>query len=586
MFGGSVTRRIVLAGGAATAVGGGACFGSSPGRSVTVADVRSVRGISVDDDVEILHVEAFARPDDGGAAAYVRSTTRPEHPGRLQTADGAWWVLADSVVVPQMFGAIADGRHDCRKSLTDAIATAVALGRSMRPARGEYRLSADPVEAWCLNIPSNAVLNLEDGPVFKADDRLSSWKRVVSMTRASDVKIHGILKVDGNVENIASDNNEHMHGVFVFDCANLVIDAIEAHNCRGDNVFIGGTEDSVGSVNIKIGSIRASVAGRKNLVLGNCRQVDIDTAWLDNRQGGARLHGGATGDTDGHCLDVEPDVFSGKVENGASINRLTCLGSGLDFSAGISAAAADAWTLRIGELTASISPRSGVPAWLQYGITIIARRILLTGLDGVDAQSCVLYAGRLIVEDFTIGGERPGDAILLISQVGGHRPNVRFDRCRVVNTATGGVGIENRDSNLAIGAFTPSTSSIALWNRGLSPDRALTTVTKIEVAMLDTVGDPHGLGYAMLSTKNGANSPRLVIGRLRHRDARRPPIDHVLHFGPGTAAGGEIGEFDSATRIPLRGAGQGASELARLVTPAAPPLPKRLTKPGAWGPSA
>ena len=553
MIGAPVSRRIVLAGATATVVGSGTCLGSSPPGSLTVANLQGACGLLVDDDIESLHVEAFAQQDDGGAATYLRTPARPEHPGRLQTADGAWWVLADRVVTPQMFGAIADGRHDCRKSVTDAIATAAALGRPMRPSRGEYRLSADTVEAWCLSIPSNAILDLQEGPVFKAEDQLSSWKRVVSMTHASDVRIHGTLKVDGNVGNIASDNNEHMHGVFIFDCTNLVVDAIEAHNCRGDNVFIGGTEDSVGSANIKIGSIRASVAGRKNLVLGNCCEVNIDSAWLDNREGGARLHGGAPGDTDGHCLDVEPDEFSGRVENGASINRLTCFGSGLDFSAGVSAAAADAWTLHIGELLASISPRSGVPAWLQYGITIIARRIVLTGLDGTDAQSCVLYSGRLAVEDFTIGGGRPRDAILLISQVGGHQPKVRFGRCIIVNTALAGVGIENRDSNLGIGNYTPTTSSIALWNRGLSSDRALTTVTRIEVATLDAVGDPRGLGYAMLSTKNGAITPRLVIGHIRHRDSRRPPIHHVLHFGPEAAAGGDVGQFESASGIPLLG---------------------------------
>jgi hypothetical protein len=546
-----VTRRIILAGATATVAGGAACFAPPPAKSLTVANLQVARALSVNASVDSLQVEAFARPGDGGSASYRRAPGRPGHPGRLQTADGAWWVLADSVITPQMFGAIADGRHDCRVSVSDAMAAAVALGRPMRPARGEYQLSQDPTGAYCISVPSNVVLDLQEGPVFKAQNRLISWKRVVSIARVSNVRIHGTLKADGNVSNIATDNNEHMHGVFIFDCTDVVIDAIESHNCRGDNVFIGGTQDSIGSRNIRIGSIRASNAGRKNLVLGNCRDVEIEDVWLDNRVGGARLYGGETGDTDGHCLDVEPDDFSGKVANGASINRLTCFGSGLDFSAGITAASADAWTLRVGELVASISPRSGVPAWLQYGITIIAGRVLLSGLSGAEAQSSILYAGRLVVEDFTITGERPGDSILLISQVGGHQPKVRFGKCTVVNAARGGVGIENRDSDVEIVDFVPSTTSIALWNRGLSPDRALTATTRIEVATLDAVGDPHGSGYALLSTKNGANTPRLVIGRLRHRDPRRPPIDHVLHFGPGAATGGEVGNFDGATGIPL-----------------------------------
>lgn len=51
----------------------------------------------------------YTEAGDGGGALYKRVGTEPGHPGKFQSADGAWWELASTTVTPQMFGAKGDG---------------------------------------------------------------------------------------------------------------------------------------------------------------------------------------------------------------------------------------------------------------------------------------------------------------------------------------------------------------------------------------------------------------------------------------------------------------------------------------------
>lgn len=52
-----------------------------------------------------LNTSGYTLPGDLGAARYCRVAAQPAHAGKLQTADGAWWELAEWSVAPQMFGA-------------------------------------------------------------------------------------------------------------------------------------------------------------------------------------------------------------------------------------------------------------------------------------------------------------------------------------------------------------------------------------------------------------------------------------------------------------------------------------------------
>ncbi|MER8548333.1 hypothetical protein NKH41_21795 [Mesorhizobium sp. M1169] len=69
----------------------------------------------------VLHVGGYAAARDGGAACYRRVLSEPNHAGKVQSQDGAWWEIIGDVVTPQMFGAKADGLADDTPSIQAAI---------------------------------------------------------------------------------------------------------------------------------------------------------------------------------------------------------------------------------------------------------------------------------------------------------------------------------------------------------------------------------------------------------------------------------------------------------------------------------
>lgn len=64
---------------------------------------------SLPTDAGYLRTAGFATPGDHGGALYKRAGTQPTHAGKFQSADGAWWEIAEPIVTPQMFGATTTG---------------------------------------------------------------------------------------------------------------------------------------------------------------------------------------------------------------------------------------------------------------------------------------------------------------------------------------------------------------------------------------------------------------------------------------------------------------------------------------------
>ena len=62
--------------------------------------------------VQSLRLAGYYAAGDGGGATYRRAASEPAHEGKLQTAGGAWWELAETRISPLMFGALGDGASD------------------------------------------------------------------------------------------------------------------------------------------------------------------------------------------------------------------------------------------------------------------------------------------------------------------------------------------------------------------------------------------------------------------------------------------------------------------------------------------
>lgn len=436
-----------------------------------------------------------------------------------------------------------------------AIKRVLDAGRPLRIPQGQtYVIEYDPASdigggdySYALKVPDNAVIFCDGGTIKLADDA-PDWCRVVTFEGADNVRVYGTLKVDGNAANVAV-GNEHMHGVFLFDTTNFYIEAIDARNCFGDNVYIGGTDNTRGSCDGYIGRIIGITAGRKNLVGQAFDNVHIGSAWLDNTLGGSTVTGATPDTTDGDCLDIEPDSFDGSVKNRMSIGQLYTKGAGNDFTAGTSAAQADAMIVNIGSWVCDIVPRSGVPWHTHYGLTLNVDDWRVSGITATSATAELYYATRLNVGRLDIAGARADAGTpYFLASYNLAAPLINIDNLTITGSGT---GFENRNGIVTIGRYRARTGGIAFWNRTLSSTAGITSELSIDVLDMANVGDPSGAGYGLLVSQDGAINQVCRIGHIRFRDTRTPKLNYIGFVGAGSSPGLTLGTLDNDTSVAL-----------------------------------
>ncbi len=113
-----------------------------------------------------LQTAGYYVAGDGGGALYRRVAIEPTHAGKIQSADGAWWELAEGVVNIKVLGAKADSigtgtGTDNSPVLHNAILCAIALKKNVYVPAGQYRLASRVVyDKSSLNADSSSVPNI------------------------------------------------------------------------------------------------------------------------------------------------------------------------------------------------------------------------------------------------------------------------------------------------------------------------------------------------------------------------------------------------------------------------------------------
>lgn len=494
----------------------------------------------------------FVLPGVGGTLSFSGTTFN----GTAGT--GRFIAVDQSVADVAKFGALGDGVTDDGPALRRALLAAKPVDWSS----GTYLVGDDPASifidggsvtryGYCLSVPSGSVWKMHRNATIKRAAGAKSWNRVVSINGKTNVEIQGTLRIDANVAGVDVDNNEHMHGLFIFDSSNVRIDAVESLNARGDNVFIGGTDQDTVSSHVHIGTLYAKTAGRKNLVFQHFDNIRIDSAYLDNSAGGATVYSGTADSTDKHSLDVEPDSFDGSKYHRASIGNLTTYSSGSDFTAGTTAAQADKCIIDIGTLNhthvnATYSGSTPVPAWTHYGCTVRIGQATWSGV-GESASFEIIYQARLLVGKATVecASGSFGDMPMLIASSSDLQPEVSFDELNFTNT-TGG-GVEVRDAIFRVGTFKARTAGTSLWCRAFTATSQ--TFMDVHVGDLDLLdcGGQVSPGYAVLFQTDGSSNATLAtFGRVKHQDTRGTKLNEIFYIDTGAASNVTIGEINNA----------------------------------------
>ena len=113
--------------------------------------------------VSYIRTAGYYSAGDGGGALYKRVASEPIHAGKVTSADGAWWELAENVINIKTLGAKADSSGsgtgtDNSTVLANAISCAVSLKKNVYIPAGDYRLASQVVyDKSALNADNTAV---------------------------------------------------------------------------------------------------------------------------------------------------------------------------------------------------------------------------------------------------------------------------------------------------------------------------------------------------------------------------------------------------------------------------------------------
>ncbi|AWV34251.1 MULTISPECIES: glycosyl hydrolase family 28-related protein [Paenibacillus] len=420
------------------------------------------------------------------------------------------------------YGAVGNGIKDDTVAIQNAINAGNAKNKVVIFPPGVYKVSSghmrnpSVLDWWCLRIPAKTNLSFEAGSKLVLAPNPPSDTRVLVILNASNITIAGTLEIDGSASTVKTAVNDQLHGLFISSSQNITIESVYSHDCYGDNIFIGGTEETP-SVNVHIGYARCETAGRKNFVVHFVDQLHVNRAVLNNSRGGA------PGFTGANSLDLEPDVFKGTRSFYQRFDSLTTIGFGNDLSAGLTDAIARLWTLDIGSLDMRVSG-SVSPALLSYGLTLKINHLAIRSTDHKASFGLqTIYSQFIDIASAKFDGIG-GPAIYAAFNAAGGKPRLHIGSLGMYgsgSTLASGVRIDGGD--LYVGTIDAQDLTGNTLHLFTTESDAMATVDNMIVRN-------SGTNQVVLVSSYGAAKPSLRLNNVAVFDTRAVKVKRILEF--------------------------------------------------------
>lgn len=439
------------------------------------------------------------------------------------------------------FGAVGDGTKDDTTAIQNAIASGNASRKGVFIPAGTYKVSSGQMrnpassEWWCIRVPSGANLLFEPGAKLVLAPNAPSNTRVLVIFNAADITVAGHVEIDGSASTVRSGVNDQLHGLFVSSSQNVSIESIYAHDCYGDNIFIGGTE-SAPSVGVQIGYARCETAGRKNFVVHFVDRLHVNRAVLDNSRGGAPGFKGA------NSLDLEPDEYKGTRPFYQRFDSVSTTGYGNDLSAGLSDPIAKLWTLDIGALDMRVAGTTE-PALLSYGLTLKIGHLSIQSTDHSAAYGLqTLYSQFIDVTRARFDGIG-GPAVYAAAS--GGKPRLRLGSLELYGAGSpnaSGVRIDGGD--LYVGTMDAQDLSGPALHVFATVSDTMATVDNMLVRNC-------GANQAVLLSSYGTARPYVRLSNIAVFDSRTAKVKRIVEFETLAAMQGtSLGTLYNPAQIP------------------------------------
>lgn len=243
----------------------------------------ALAGARVPTPVQYVRTAGYHEAGDGGGALYKRVAFEPDHGGKVQSADGAWWEIAELRVNPVMFGALRgrENASDTTGALKNAIAYCELSGASLDLLGGEWFISDTLViEAPIVIEGRGKGYWHANPPGGNGRSSVAGTTIVLTGTGPKDHWVHGVSSGNGNGGTVPNPSAEAGFNDDAYPLLSFMEDEPDGNEPRRYRMFSAGLWIKPSAAGWRLQGFRVMPDGGGDIGMDRYRQAgNTSTPW-------------------------------------------------------------------------------------------------------------------------------------------------------------------------------------------------------------------------------------------------------------------------------------------------------------------